>query len=102
MNFLTANRDTRRPPLLFVVSLLLLGAIIAGGLLGVVVTLGRGALAQKPRSTKITLQVTPASVVLGAFITLRGSNFSPLGRIGLSRDSDIPIVDTANDYDHSG
>jgi len=89
----------RRPPFLFLVSLLLLGAIITGGLLGVVVTLGRGALAQKPQkplSTEMTLQVSPASVALGAIITLRGSNFSPLGRIGLSRDSSIPVFDTAN------
>lgn len=88
--------DRRRPPLLFIVSLLLLGVVITGGVLGVVVTLGRGALAQKPRSTAMTLQVTPASVALGAIITLRGSNFSPLGRIGLSRDSNIPVFDTAN------
>ena len=66
-----------RPPLLFLVSLLLLGAIITGGLLGVIVTLGRGALAQKTHASGITLQVTPASVALGAIITLRGSNFTP-------------------------
>ena len=88
--------DKRRSPLLFVVSLLLLGAIITGGLIGVVVTLGRGALAQKSHATGITLQVSPANVALGAIITLRGSNFTPLGRIGLSRDSNIPIFDTAN------
>ncbi|HEV7235617.1 MAG TPA: hypothetical protein VGN15_05510, partial [Ktedonobacteraceae bacterium] len=88
--------DKHRPPLLFVVSLLLLGAIITGGLLGVVVTLGRGALAQKSHASGITLQVTPASVALGAIITLRGSNFTPYGRIGLSRDSNIPVFDTAN------
>jgi len=90
------SRVRRQSSLFFVVSLLLLGAIIIGGFVGVVLTLGHGVLAQKPRSTEMTLQVTPASVALGAIITLRGSNFSRLGHIGLTRDTSIPVFDTAN------
>ena len=91
------SRERRKPsPFFFGVSLLLLGAIICGGLLGVIVTLGHGALAQLPRSTEMTLQVTPASVALGATITLRGSNFSPFGRVGLTRDNNIPVFDTVD------
>ena len=95
-------RDTQ-PSLVMWVSMLLLGAIIVGGLFGVVVTLGRGALAQKPpHHTEITLQVMPASVALGALITVRGTNFSPHGHIGLTRDITIPIVDTSNNTIISG
>ncbi len=36
----------------------------------------------------------PASVTLGNVVDLRGSNFSPRGLIGLTRDNNIPIVDT--------
>ena len=87
---------SQESPVVFLISLLLLGAIITGGLLGIVVTLGHGVLAQKPPSTEIVLQVTPTSVALGAMITLRGSNFSPSGRVGLTRDTNIPIFDTAD------
>lgn len=84
-----------RPSLFFFVSMLVLGAMVVGGLFGVVATLGRGIFVQSPpRHGELTLQVTPTSVALGAMITLRGSNFSPGGRIGLSRDGNIPIFDT--------
>lgn len=86
-----------QPPVVFLLSLLLIGAIATGGLLGIVVTLGHGVLAQKqPHSTAIALQVTPTSSAMGAIITLHGSNFSPSGRIGLSRDSNISVFDTAD------
>lgn len=87
----------KQPSVVFLLSLLLVGAIATGGLLGIVVTLGHGVFAQKqPHSTAIALQVTPTSIAMGAIITLRGSNFSPLGHIGLSRDSNIPVFDTAD------
>jgi hypothetical protein len=58
-------------------------------------SLGRGALAQKLSHTnEIALQVTPASVALGNIVALRGSYFSPHGHIGLTRDTNIPIIDT--------
>ncbi|HLQ30355.1 MAG TPA: hypothetical protein VK140_14070 [Ktedonobacteraceae bacterium] len=80
----------------FWVSALLLVSVIIGSLLGVIVTIGHGALAQKsPHSSEISLQVTPSSVALGATIALRGSNFSPRGQVGLTRDTTIPITDTA-------
>lgn len=83
------------PSLLFWASILALFAVLAGGILGIVLTLGRGALAQKSsHANEITLQVMPASVTLGNVVDLRGSNFSPRGRIGLTRDSNISIVDT--------
>ena len=83
------------PSLFFVLSTLILGAMVVGGLFGVVVTLGRGIFLQEPpHHGVLTLQITPASVALGATISLRGSNFSPGGRVGLTRDSTIPIMDT--------
>ncbi len=89
------HRSHTYPLLFFWLSVLLLIGIIVGGLFGVAVTLGRGVLAQKPPVHKnITLQVTPATVALGAIITVRGTNFSPLARIGLTRDTSIPITDT--------
>ena len=42
----------------------------------------------------LSLQVTPSPVALGGRLTLRGSNFYPSGRVGLTRDANIPIVDT--------
>jgi Viral BACON domain len=85
----------RQPSLFFWVSVLMLCAVLLGGIVGVVLSLGHGALAQKlPNANEIVLQVTPASVALGNVITLRGSNFSPHGHIGLTRDTTIPIVDT--------
>ncbi len=85
----------RQPSLFFWASILVLFTVLAGSLLGVVLSLGHGALAQKSsHAGEITLQVTPATVALGNVIELRGSNFSPHGQIGLTRDSNIPIADT--------
>ena len=77
-------------------SMLVLGAMVVGGLFGVVVTLGRGIFVQAPppHHGQLTLQITPASIALGAMITLHGSNFSPGGHVGLTRDGNIPILDT--------
>ncbi|MFL5624529.1 MAG: BACON domain-containing protein, partial [Ktedonobacteraceae bacterium] len=87
----------RKPSLFFWVSTLLVGAVIFGGLLGVIVTLGRGARAQiSLHNTSMSLQITPATVALGALITVRGTNFSPYTSVGLTRDTVIPIVDTGS------
>jgi len=87
--------SSKYPSLFFWVSVLLLIGIIVGGLFGIAVTLGRGALTQKlPVHKDITLHVTPATVALGAIITIRGTNFSPQAHIGLTRDMSIPITDT--------
>ncbi len=70
-------------------------ATLAGSFLGVALTIGRGALAQKSsHASEITLQVAPSVVALGSVVALHGSNFSPHGQIGLTRDSTIPIFDT--------
>ncbi|MFL5696490.1 MAG: BACON domain-containing protein, partial [Ktedonobacteraceae bacterium] len=94
----TQRKPRLAPPALFFwVSMVLLVAIVGGGLFGVVVTLGRGILAQTPpQHNELALQVTPSSVALGAIITVRGNNFSPRGKVGLTRDSAIPVMDTGN------
>ena len=80
----------------FLVSTLLLLVALLGSLVGVMISLGRGALAEKLSHTNaFVLQVTPASVALGSIVTLRGSHFSPRGHVGLTRDTNIPIFDTA-------
>ena len=83
------------PALFFWISMLLLVALVMGGFFGIFVTFGSGIFSRsQPQNTQLTLQVTPATVVLGTMITLRGSHFTPRGHIGLSRDADIPIPDT--------
>src|SRR5579864_2720295 len=87
----------RRMPrgMLFWVSMLLLFGLVMGGLFGVVMTLGRGVFSPPmPHHAGPSLQVSPSSIALGALISLHGSNFTPKGRIGLSYDANIPIIDT--------
>lgn len=74
-------------------SLLALIALVLGGVFGIAVTLGRG-LSPDPNKHQFALQVSPGSVTMGGTITLRGSNFTSHGRVGLTRDYAIPIVDT--------
>lgn len=84
------------PQLFFWISMLLLVAIVMGGFFGLFVTFGSGILSnsQSP-NTQLTLQVTPTTAVLGTTITLRGAHFTPYGHIGLTRDADIPFLDTS-------
>src|SRR5260370_19609814 len=42
----------------------------------------------------LSLQVTPSTAAIGGIITLHGSGFSRSGRIGLTRDTNITLVDT--------
>lgn len=80
----------------FLVSTLLLLVALLGSLVGVMISLGRGAFAEKLSHTNaFALQVAPATVALGSIVTLRGSHFSPRGHVGLTRDTNIPIFDTA-------
>jgi hypothetical protein len=85
-----------RPSLFFWVSMVALTAMVMGGLSGLAVTLGRGMILSQvpPHHGTLALQVTPSNVVLGAAITLRGSNFSLGAHVGLSRDGGIPVLDT--------
>src|SRR5947209_8714843 len=92
------QRQRWQPSIFFLVSILLLLVALLGSLVGVVISLDRGALAEKLSHTnEIALQVTPASVALGNIVALRGSHFSPHGHIGLTRDTNIPIIDTVGD-----
>ncbi len=85
----------RRLPAFWISIFLLLVAVMAALSGIVVVALGRGVFTPPPPShAGPSLQITPSSIALGAMITLRGSNFSPNGRVGLSYDASIPVVDT--------
>lgn len=85
------------PPLFFWVVTLLLTGVAGGALFGMVTSLGHPVLGQSPANqSELSLQVTPTSVAINAMITLRGSNFSPNGKIGLTRDANIPILDTGS------
>jgi Viral BACON domain/zinc-ribbon domain len=89
------SRRYFRPSLFFMVCMLTLTAMVMGGLFGLAVALGRGILFQvPPHHGTLALQVTPSNVALGTMITLRGTNFSPGGHVGLTRDGNIPILDT--------
>jgi hypothetical protein len=68
---------------------------VLGGIFGIVNVLGRSPTAESASGQiGFSLQVAPSTVALGGIITLRGTGFSPLGRIGLTRDTNIPITDT--------
>ena len=71
-----------------IVLLLLVGAF------GITGAMGRPSIPTEPRGP-LSLQATPQEVAAGAMMSLRGKNFSPLGRVGLTRDTSIPILDTS-------
>lgn len=87
------------PGLIFWISVLAMVGLLFGGVFGKAITFGStpgSASAQKPNL--FSLQVTPSSIALGGLITLRGSSFTPGGRVGLTRDMNIPVanVDGSN------
>jgi hypothetical protein len=90
------KEPSRLPMRLFSwVSILVLISLSLGGVFGLAVSFGHGLLAPPPHASKVfSLQVTPSIVAIGETITLHGSGFSPSGRIGLTRDISIPLVDT--------
>lgn len=88
-----SSRRTLPTGIFFWVSFILLVVLVLGGVFGVVVTLGRGIIGAV-NTGDLTLQVSPGTVAIGATVTLRGTNFSPRGHIGLARDTAIPLVDT--------
>jgi len=95
-SFVSPTRRRVPPTSMFWVSLLLLVSLFVGGLFGIAVTLGHGVFTPPPPPhSPASLQVSPASVALSATITLHGTNFTPNGRIGLSYDTTIPIIDTS-------
>ena len=88
-------REPKRVPvrLFSWISVLALIGLLLGGVFGIVMTLGRGNKAQRPQV--LSLQVTPSKIDLWGTLTLHGSNFSPSGQVGLTRDNKyIPITDT--------
>jgi Viral BACON domain len=90
-------REPKRVPMrLFSwISVLALIGLLLGGVFGIVMTLGRGNKLQPSQGKGVlSLQVTPPTVALGEMLTLRGSNFYPSGRVGLTRDLNIPITDS--------
>ncbi|HLH62931.1 MAG TPA: hypothetical protein VKV20_14715 [Ktedonobacteraceae bacterium] len=84
-----------QPKLFFWLSTLAIIALLLGGIFGIVNVLGRSPAAQSPSEQgAFSLQVTPSTIALGGTITLRGTRFSPHGRVGLTRDTNIPVIDT--------
>jgi Viral BACON domain len=90
------RRQVRRmPPTLFFWSgVILLIAFALGGFFGILVTWGHG-LFNPSTGSEPSLQITPNTVSIGVVMTLQGKNFSPRGRVGLTRDTAIPLGDTA-------
>ncbi|HEX6481837.1 MAG TPA: hypothetical protein VF043_23595 [Ktedonobacteraceae bacterium] len=88
-----APRREPHPRLFFWLSVLAIIAIVLGGIFGIV--LGRSPAAQSASGlTGFSLQVAPSTIALGGIVTLHGTGFSPQGRVGLTRDANIPITDT--------
>src|SRR5579859_4891117 len=81
--------------LFFWVTALVLLILLLAGVFGVFVTFGRGLPTKTPPpSTVPTLTITPNVVASGGTLTIRGSNFTPRGHIGLTRDGALPLIDT--------
>ncbi len=87
------NRATALPSL-FWMRLLAVCILLLVVVFGVFITIGRGLFNASAGPHGPTLQASSSSVAPGATLTLHGSNFSPGGIAGLSRDAMIPIVDT--------
>ncbi len=82
------------PNTFFWASLLVLIMLVLGGVFGIFVSFGRGILNNQINNHEMSLQITPSNLPIGATMTLRGSNFTPHGKIGLTRDTAIPLLDT--------
>lgn len=96
-----------QPKLLFWLCTLAIVALLLGGIFGIVNVLGRTPTVQSSSARgAFSLQVTPSSIALGGTITLRGTTFSPRGRVGLTRDTNVPVIDTGGSHmltaDNSG
>src|SRR5258708_4685182 len=92
-------REPKRVPMrLFSwINVLAIIGLLLGGVFGIVMTRGSGNKTQPSQGKGVlSLQATPSPVALGGMLTLRGSNFYPSGRVGLTRDANIPIVDTGD------
>ncbi len=77
------------------ISILALVVLSLGGIFGLSVTFRRMILSQR---SPLSLQVTPSTVALGGYITLRGSSFRPSVQVGLTRDTNIEVFDTGGKH----
>jgi Viral BACON domain len=86
------------------ISILALLCLLLGGVFGLAVSYGRGFLAQDSHTSNIfALKVTPLNAAIGGIITLHGTAFSPDGKVGLTRDANITLIDTGGtDIIHAG
>ena len=76
-------------------SILVLLCLLLGGVFGLAVAYGRGYLTQATHTSHVfALNVTPSNVAVGVIITLHGTAFSLNGRIALTRDANITLIDT--------
>ncbi len=81
------------PQVVFWLGLLAALALLLGGGFGIALSFGKVTPPALP-TTILTLQVTPSRVAMGGIVTLRGTHVTQNGQIGLSRDKQIPLVDT--------
>jgi hypothetical protein len=88
-----SRRSPLMPRLAGWVAIAVILALLLGGGFGVFVSLGH-----KPATGPLLLQATPSSIALGGIVTLRGSYFTPGGRVGLTRDTSIPLIDTSGSH----
>ena len=90
---LRAQHSRLSPKLFFWVGLVIVVTLVFGGVFGIFATFGRNINSTKPNGD-LTLQVVPNTIAIGNLITLHGTNFSPNGRVGLTRDHSISVADT--------
>jgi Viral BACON domain len=77
------------------ISFLVLLCLLLGGVFGLAVSYGRGLLDQASHTSHVfALKVTPLNAAVGGIITLNGTAFSPNGKVGLTRDANITLIDT--------
>jgi len=99
----TWRRIRYRLSLTIVVWISIIAFLISGSVFGIVATRGSSVSAH---AQELALQVTPDNVAVGGTVILDGEHFNPYGKIALTRDTSIPIQDTANatliDADHNG
>ncbi|HEY0755073.1 MAG TPA: hypothetical protein VGD98_14035 [Ktedonobacteraceae bacterium] len=77
----------------FWLSTLVLIAMLLSGAFGLAASFGRTVKKAVPNPPP-ALQALPAIIALGGIVTLHGTHLTPGGDIDLSRDQNIPLVDT--------
>ncbi len=84
------------PRVIFWISTAILLLIVS--LFGITSTFGHGLPPLTNKDTRLSLQITPNELSVGATMTLQGDNFSPHVSIGLTRDNAIPLTDTSGAF----